>query len=208
MEILATHEKGLQRAVEILRAGGIGAYPTDTVYGLGARIDLEAAIARVFAAKGRDYRQPLPVLIADSRQLSLVAAKVPPIARKLAQRFWPGGLTLVLFKSPGLSSLIAAGGDTVAVRLPGHPVPVALSRGLGVPITGTSANISGHPSPVTAGDVAAQLADLVDFIIDGGRCPGGRESTIVDLTRDPPLVLREGAIPKEEVEKALAELGH
>lgn len=204
MNILASDEDGLRRAVEVLRAGGIGAYPTDTVYGLGARIDLETAIAKVFEAKGRDYRQPLPVLIADSRQLSLVAAEVPLIAQKLAQRFWPGGLTLVLLKSPRISRLISAGGDTIAVRLPAHPVPVALSRRLGVPITGTSANISGQPSPVTAEQVAAQLSDRVDFIVDGGRCPGGKESTIVDLTRDPPQILREGAIPREDVEKAMA----
>lgn len=203
MEVLASDEGGLARAVEMLRTGGIGAFPTDTVYGLGARIDLESALKRVFEAKGRGFNQPLPVLIADVEQLRRLVAELPPVGHCLAERFWPGGLTLVLRKSPIVSPLVSAGGDTIGVRLPAHPVPVALVRGLSVPIAGTSANLSGQPACATAEGVIAQLGDRLDFIIDGGRCPGGKESTIVDLTQSPPRMLREGAIPREAIEAAL-----
>jgi len=203
MEIISVDEKGLQRAVELLRAGGIGAFPTDTVYGLGARIDSETAIKKIFKAKGRSQGQPLPILIADAGQLRQIAAQIPPLAWKLAERFWPGGLTLVLPKAPPISELISAGGDSVGIRLPKHPVPVALIKGLGIPIIGTSANLSSRPSPVTAEDVITQLGEKLDFVIDGGRCPGGKESTIIDLTQQPPRILREGAIPWKEIEKLL-----
>jgi len=206
MEIISADEKGLQRAVELLRAGGIGAFPTDTVYGLGARIDSETAIKKIFKAKGRSHGQPLPILIADAEQLRQIAAQIPPLAWKLAERFWPGGLTIVVPKAPQISDLISAGGSTVAVRLPKHPVPVALIRGLGMPIIGTSANLSGQPSPVTAEDVITQLGEKLDFVIDGGCCPGGKESTIIDLTQQPPRILREGAIPRKEIEKLLTPL--
>ena len=201
--MLAPDERGVSQAISFLRSGGIGAFPTDTVYGLGGRIDLETAISKVFQAKGRDFNQPLPVLIADVAQLDQLVAGVPLLARRLAERFWPGGLTLVLRKSPGVSPLISAGGNTVAVRLPAHPVPVALVRGLGVPIAGTSANTSGQPATTTADGVIAQLAGKLDFAIDGGRCPGGKESTIVDLTQSPPRILREGAVSRKEIEEAL-----
>ena len=203
MEIISADEKGLQRAVELLRAGGIGAFPTDTVYGLGARIDSEPAIKKIFKAKGRSQGQPLPILIADAEQLRQIAEQIPPLAWKLAERFWPGGLTLVIPKAPQISELISAGGDSVGIRLPKHPVPLALIRGLGIPIIGTSANLSGQPSPVTAKEVIDQFEERLDFVIDGGRCPGGKESTIIDLTQQPPRILREGAIPMKEIEKLL-----
>lgn len=203
MEILSADEKGLQRAVELLRAGGIGAFPTDTVYGLGARIDSETAIKKIFKAKGRSQDQPLPILIADAEQLRQIAAQIPPLAWKLAERLWPGGLTIVLPKAPQISELISAGGNTVGIRLPKHPVPVTIIRGLGISIIGTSANLSGQPSPVTAKEVIDQFGERLDFVIDGGRCPGGKESTIIDLTQQPPRILREGAIPRKEIEKLL-----
>ncbi|MDO8635791.1 MAG: L-threonylcarbamoyladenylate synthase [Dehalococcoidia bacterium] len=203
MEIISADEKGLQRAVELLRAGGIGAFPTDTVYGLGARIDSETAIKKIFKAKGRSQGQPLPILIADAEQLRQIAAQIPPLVWKLVERLWPGGLTIVLPKAPQISELISAGGDSVGIRLPKHPVPVALIRGLGIPIIGTSANLSGQPSPVTAKEVIDQFGERLDFVIDGGRCPGGKESTIIDLTQQPPRILREGAIPRKEIEKLL-----
>lgn len=201
MEILSSDEKSLQRAVELLRREGIGAFPTDTVYGLGARIDSEIAIKKIFEAKGRSHGQPLPILIAEIEQLRQIALKIPPSAWKLADHFWPGGLTFVLAKAPQILELISAGGDTVAVRLPAHPIPVTLIKGLGVPIIGTSANLSGRASLVTAKEVIDQFGETLDFVIDGGRCPGGKESTIIDLTQDPPRILREGAIPREKIEK-------
>jgi L-threonylcarbamoyladenylate synthase len=127
------------------------------------------------------------------------------VARLLARRFRPGGLTLVVPRSPALPSLISAGGANIGVRIPDHPVALALIRGLGRAIVGTSANLSGQPSPVTAQEVYQQLGDRIDLIIDGGRCPGGRESTVVDCTAQPPRVLREGIIARAEVEKAIRE---
>ena len=203
MEVLSSDEKSLQRAVELLRRGGIGAFPTDTVYGLGATIDSEPAIRKIFEAKGRSQGQPLPILISDINQLNQLAIQIPPSAWRLAERFWPGGLTLVLPKAPQVSELISAGGSTVAVRLPAHPIPVALICGLEIPIIGTSANLSGQPAPVTAQEVIAQLGERLDFVIDGGRCPGGKESTIIDLTQKPPCILREGAISRVEIDEEL-----
>jgi len=126
---------------------------------------------------------------------------VPEIAWQLAERFLPGGLTLVLRKSPWVPGSVTAGGDTIAVRIPDHPVPIALIRGLGTPIVGTSANLSGRPSPVTAEEVRQQLGDEVDLIINGGRCPGGTESTVLDVSSKVPALIREGAIPRAELAK-------
>jgi len=144
---------------------------------------------------------PLPLLLADKSQIGEVAGPVTPAAWLLAERFLPGALTIVLFKSKSVPGFITAGDKTVALRIPDHPIPVALIRGIGAPIVGTSANLSGQPSALTAEEVYAQLGDKVDLIIDGGRCPGGRESTIVDLTGETPLILREGAISMEELKQ-------
>lgn len=192
----------IEIAVAILRGGGIGAFPTDTVYGLGASPFLEAAVERVFAAKQRPRHLPLPLLLADMAQVFQVVREVSPAAHRLMERFSPGALTLVLPPATSLRPLVTGGSGGVAVRIPDHPVPIALARGLGGPIIGTSANLSGAPSPVTAAEVAEQLADKVDFIINGGRCPLGTESTIIDLTGVPRLI-REGAISRREIEEVL-----
>ena len=145
---------------------------------------------------------PLPLLLADKSQIGEVAEPVPPIVWLLADKFLPGALTMVLYrKSKSVPDIVTGGGKTVAIRIPAHPVPVALIQGVGAPIVGTSANLSGRPSALTAEEVYAQLGDKVDLIIDGGRCPGGRESTIVDLTGEIPLILREGAISREELKQ-------
>jgi L-threonylcarbamoyladenylate synthase len=144
---------------------------------------------------------PLPLLLADKSQIGEVAYQVPPIAWLLADKFLPGALTIVLYKSKSVPDIVTGGGRTVAVRIPAHPVPIALIQGLGAPIAGTSANLSGKPSALTAAEVYAQLGNKVDLVIDGGRCPGGRESTIVDLTGETPLILREGAISREELKQ-------
>ena len=194
-------EQQIKLAIAILKKGGIVAFPTDTVYGLGADLLNEQAIDRIYKVKKRPPNLPLPLLLAEKSDLLKVASVVPEIAWQLAERFLPGGLTLVLRKSPWVPSAVTAGGDTIAVRIPDHPVPIALIRGLGTPIVGTSANLSGRPSPVTAEEVRQQLGDEVDLIIDGGRCPGGTESTVLDLSSKVPALIREGAIPRAELAK-------
>jgi L-threonylcarbamoyladenylate synthase len=194
-------EKQIKLAIAILRKGGIVAFPTDTVYGLGADPLNAQAVDRIYKVKRRPYNLPLPLLLAEKSDLLKVATVVPEMAWQLAERFLPGGLTLVLRKSPWVPGSVAAGGDTIAVRIPNHPLPIALIRGLGIPIVGTSANLSGKPSPVTAEEVREQLDDEVDLIIDGGRSPGGTESTVLDVSGKVPTIIREGAIPRAELEK-------
>ena len=194
-------QQQVERGVSILKQGGIVAYPTDTVYGLGASANLQSAVERVYQVKERPRNMALPLLLANISQISEIAEPVPPVAWLLARNFLPGALTIVLPKSKAVPDFIAAGGMTVAIRIPAHPVPVALIEGLGVPIVGTSANLSGKPSTLTADEVHSQFGDRIDLIIDGGRCLGGKESTIVDVTGETPVVLREGAISKEELKR-------
>ena len=194
-------QQQIERGISILREGGLVAFPTDTVYGLGACITLPQAVERVYRVKERPLNMPLPLLLADKSQITKVAETVPPIAWLLIQHFLPGGLTIILPKSSYVPAFITAGGTTIAIRIPAHPVPIALVEGLGTPIVGTSANLSGRPSLLTADEVYAQLGDKIDLIINGGRCPGGKESTIVDVTGETPIVLREGAISRKELEQ-------
>jgi len=144
---------------------------------------------------------PLPLLLADISMIYDITPSLPNIAEPFIKKFFPGALTLVLPASGSVPDIVTAGGTTVAVRIPAHPVPVALTKGLGVPIVGTSANLSGKPSPLSANEVYAQLGDGIDFIIDGGRTSGGIESTVVDVTREKPVILREGAISRQELER-------
>ncbi len=190
----------LERAATVLREGGLVAYPTDTLYGLAALPTDDQAIERLFAAKGRPRDRAVPLLIASPRDLALVAAEVPEVAQRLMREFWPGALTIVLRTAEGFHS--TAVNETVAVRVPDHPVPRELVRILGAPITGTSANATGGADPLTAVDVRSQLGDAVDLIIDGGACPGARPSTIVDCTVSPPRLVREGAVSREELVRA------
>ena len=195
----------VDRAIEILKDGGIVAFPTDTVYGLGGDVFNRKAAEKIYKVKQRPRDLPLPVLLADREQLSAVVDSVPEIAKFLMRRFWPGGLTLVMSKRASLPDIITAGSDKVAVRIPNHVVPLALIHGLGAPIIGTSANISDKPSPVTAEEVEQQLGSQADLIIDMGRCPGGIESTMVDVTGETPTVLRHGMIPEGEIKRACQE---
>jgi L-threonylcarbamoyladenylate synthase len=199
-------QQQVEQAITILKQGGIVACPTDTVYGVVAAINIEPAVERIYRIKGRPRSQALPILLADKSQMADVAKIVPLVAWRLADKFWPGALTLVLLKAESVPDIVTGGGKTVAVRVANHPMPVAIIRGLGVPIVGTSANLSGHPSALTAEEVRAQIGDRVDMIIDGGRCPGGIESTIVDLSGETPLILRKGAIPLEEIEQVCPNL--
>lgn len=200
----ASHEVSaeiLHRAAEVLRGGGLVAYPTDTVYGLGVDPTNDEAVDRLFGAKRRLPDQSTPLLIASPRDLANVVSEVPEIAERLIAAFWPGGLTIVLPKAPTFHSK-AVVGDTVGLRVPDHPVPCELVRLLGRPITGTSANAAGGPEPLSADDVRAQLGDAVDLVVDGGRCRGGTPSTVVDCTVSPPRIVREGTISRGELVRA------
>ena len=199
-------QRQVERGISILKQGGLVAFPTDTVYGLGVWANSQQAVERVYSVKERPRNIALPLLLANISQIGEVAEPVPPIAWLLAHNFLPGALTIVLHKSNSVPDIITAGGITVAVRVPAHPIPVALAQGLGAPIVGTSANVSGKPSALTAEEVYSQFGNKIDLIIDGGRCPGGRESTIIDVTGEEPVILREGAISREELRQVYGDI--
>ena len=184
-------------AAILLREGGVIAFPTDTVYGLGAIVFKAGAVSSLFVMKARPRDLPLPVLVASESQLREVAREIPEYGTELAKRFWPGPLTLVLPRHPMLPSAITGGGDTVAVRLPDHPAPQAIISACGAPITGTSANKHGGPEPRTAGDTQRQLGNRLSLVLDGGPSPIGVPSTVVDLTTSPPTLVREGPLSLE-----------
>jgi len=199
----AEAEGSLAEAIAVLKGSGLVAYPSDTVYGLGAAASDERAVTRVFAAKGRLSEKALSLLLADIEDMAPLCADVPPAAQLLAERFWPGPLTLVLRRSPAFQSAALGGGDNVALRVPDHLFLRELIRALGEPITGTSANRSGRPSCRTAREVRRQLGSAVDLIIDGGPSRAGSESAVIDITTETPRMLREGAIPRSEVERVV-----
>ena len=199
-------KKQIKQAVAILKNGGLVSYPTDTVYGLGACMTDTKAVDRIFQVKGRPKGMALPVLLADVTQIKDIVISVPPIAQRLADEFFPGALTIILPKSDYMPDIITGGGRTVAFRIPDHPVPLALIRGLGKPIVGTSANLSGQPSALTAMEVQAQIGDKIDMVIDGGKCPGGIESTVIDLSGERPVIRRQGAISVERLRKILPDI--
>ena len=199
---LPVGEEAIGVAARILAEGGLVAFPTDTVYGVGAHAFQAAAVERIYVAKIRPRDKAIPILLAQPDDLVLVAEEITEAAWVLAERFWPGGLTLVLPKTARVPDVVSAGGPTVAVRVPDHPAPLALIAALGAPLAATSANLSGDPSPVTAEGVEADLGGRIELILDGGRCAGGIPSTVLDLTVYPPAVLREGAITVEEIRDA------
>jgi len=180
------------------------AFPTDTVYGLGADAFNPTAVERIYEIKNRPKYQQFPLLITDVKQLTTLAEPIPEIAWFLARRFWPGGLTLVLPKTDSLP-LHLASGPTIAVRVPNHPVCQAIIQYLRNPIIGTSANTTGQPAALTAEEVRQQLGRKLDLVINGGKCLGNKESTIVDITHEPPVILRQGIIPSHEIDKAYKE---
>ena len=193
-------QEQISRGISVLKSGGLVAFPTDTVYGLGASSAIPRAVERIYRVKQRPENLALPLLLAEPSQINEVASYVSPVAWLLIRKFLPGALTIVLPVSKSVSRVITGGGKTVAVRIPDHPLAIALIQGIGVPVVGTSANLSGQPSALTADEVRSQLGDKIDLVIDGGRCPG-RESTIVDVTGKVPRVLREGAISREELKE-------
>jgi L-threonylcarbamoyladenylate synthase len=196
--ILLAQDPGTHsRALAVLQRGGLVAFPTDTVYGLGALAFNSAAVRRIYAAKDRSVEKAISVLIADPADLVKVTLEVPQVAVRLASRFWPGPLTLVVEKHPDLPETVSAG-TTIGVRVPDHPVALALLRSAG-PMAVTSANLSGRSSPSTAQEVFAQLGGRIELILDGGKTPGGIPSTVVDCTGTEPRILRPGPVSKEEI---------
>ncbi|MRR50923.1 MAG: threonylcarbamoyl-AMP synthase [Rhodocyclaceae bacterium] len=192
----------LVRAAELLKAGELVAFPTETVYGLGADAANPSAVAKIFAAKGRPADHPLIVHLPDAGHLDAWAREIPATARQLAAAFWPGPLTLILKRQPSVPDAVTGGQDTVGLRVPGHQLALALLSNFGGGIAAPSANKFGRISPTTAAHVRDELGDSV-FVLDGGPCPVGIESTILDLSGDAPAILRPGGITPEAISQVL-----
>jgi L-threonylcarbamoyladenylate synthase len=197
----------IARAASIIRAGGLVAMPTETVYGLAANALDEASIARIYAAKGRPSHNPLIAHVADAAQAASLAAEWPAMARELAARFWPGPLTMVVRKKAMVPSALSAGLDTFGVRVPDHAVALALIRAAGVPLAAPSANRFTEVSPVTAAQVARGLGAAVDLILDAGHTRVGLESTVVDVSSGRPVLLRPGMLAREAIEAVVGPVG-
>jgi L-threonylcarbamoyladenylate synthase len=196
----------IEAAAAVIRAGGLVAFPTETVYGLGASALDAAAVRRVFAAKGRPSSDPLIAHLAGVADVALVSPGLPPQAAALAARFWPGPLTLVLPRHRRVPPEVAGGGETVAVRVPAHPVALALIAAADVPIVAPSANLFSRPSPTSAAHVLEDLRGRVDLVLDAGPTAIGIESSVLDLTVDPPALLRPGGVPIEALRELLPSL--
>lgn len=194
-------------AADLLRQEGLVAFPTETVYGLAAMAENEAAVRRVFAAKERPVSQPLSLQVAHAGELAKVAAGISDKARTLIRRFMPGPLTIVLEAAAMLPEIVTAGQGKVGVRIPDHPVALALLQAAGQPLVVTSANRHGRPAPLDAQGVLAQLDGKIDLLLDGGPCPLGVESTVIDLTVEPPVILRPGAVSREKIESLIGAVG-
>ena len=190
----APDQRVLDEAARVLGRGGLVAFPTETFYGLGAAALDRRAVRRVFEVKGRPASMPLLVLVDSEAMVGRVAPEIPARARELITRHWPGALTLVFRAAAGLPAELTAGTGTIGVRLPAHATARALVRALGAPVTAPSANPTGAEPPTTAGAVLAHFGDALDLVLDGGPTPGGAPSTVVDVTVDPPRVIRQGAV--------------
>lgn len=189
----------LQEAAKWIRSGGVVAIPTDTLYALAADPFRADAVARVFAVKGRAAERALPLIAADVEQVAAHLGRLTSVGERLAQRFWPGPLTLLVTAPPTLANGVTGGTDRVGVRVPKDYVARAICRATGRPITATSANVSGQPATANPGEVERMLGTHIDLLIDGGATPGGPPSTIVDITEQPPRLVRAGAIPWDEI---------
>ncbi len=201
--IVDSSTENIVLAAAVLRGGGLVAFPTETVYGLGADASNRKAVARIFAAKGRPCDHPLIVHLAETGALERWARDIPPVAWRLAERFWPGPLTLILKRAPGVADEVTGGQDTIGVRVPGHPVALALLRAFGGGVAAPSANRFGRLSPTAALHVRDEIGGAVDCILDGGECVVGIESTILDLTAERPRLLRPGVIHGEDLAAVL-----
>ena len=198
----STDPQALRLALETLLGGGLVAFPTDTVYGLGALVQIPESIQALYTVKGREAAKAIPLLLSSPDEMDRVALAVSPMARCLAERFWPGPLTLVVPKHPSLPAELSSQA-TIGVRMPDHPLALALLRVTG-PLAVTSANRSGEASAVTAREVVGQLGGRIGLVLDGGQTPGGVSSTVVDCSGHTPVILRQGPISLEELQQALS----
>jgi L-threonylcarbamoyladenylate synthase len=202
----APQKRFILSAAEVLRRGGLVAFPTETVYGLGADAFNAAAVKQIFVAKGRPLDNPMIVHIASVSDLKALTDHVPEEAEQLIEKFWPGPLTLILKKSPDVPDDVTSGLDTVAVRMPQNKIALALIKALGHPVAAPSANLSGRPSGTTAGHVLQDFAGKIDMILDGGPVTVGVESTVLDLSQKPPAILRPGAVTQEDLAPFLGQV--
>ncbi|RPJ11417.1 MAG: threonylcarbamoyl-AMP synthase [Deltaproteobacteria bacterium] len=198
--------EAIRQAAEIIKEGGVVAFPTETVYGLGADALNPLAVARIFEIKNRPFFDPLIVHIADLDEMSRLAVEIPPNGERLVKRCWPGPLTIVVFKKEEVPDLVTAGLPTVAIRMPKHPMALRLIREAGCPIAAPSANPFGYVSPTTADHVREQLGNRVDLILDGGPCEVGVESTILSFSEERPRLLRPGGLTLEEIESVIGKV--
>ena len=206
IKINSTQQKEeIKKAADVLKNGGLVGIPTETVYGLGANALDEEAVKSVFVAKGRPQDNPLSVHISDFDEIYDLVEEVPESAKKLAEKYWPGPMTIILKKSEKIPDVVSAGLDTVAIRLPEHEIARAIIRQAGVPIAAPSANVSGSPSPTSAKNVFEDMNGKIPLIVDGGECTVGVESTVVTLVKDKPKILRPGGITPEEISEVLGE---
>ena len=203
METVVIKSDDLSFAVEVILRGGLVAVPTETVYGLAGNGLNADAVSKIYEVKGRPAIKPLNLLVSGLSVAETVCAEITESARILAGAFWPGPLTIVLPRREAVPDIVAAGGDTIGVRCPDHPKTLELLRLAGVPLAAPSANISDMPSPKSAKDVLAYFDGKIDCVIDGGVCTLGIESTIVGLSAEPYRILRQGALPEEEIRRAL-----
>ena len=201
-------DHGTGSAAEIICAGGLVAVPTETVYGLAGNGMDEKAVEKIYEVKGRPAIKPLSLMVASPEEIGRFAVEVPDAAKMLAEKFWPGPLTIVLKANPDIPEIVRAGGDTIGLRCPDHALTLQALREAGVPFAAPSANLSGALSPKTAGDVLKVFDGVIDAVIDGGACTLGRESTILDMSKKPYRVLRQGALPEESILDALTENMH
>lgn len=206
MNMVGVTQEIIKEAAAIIRKGGLVTFPTETVYGLGADALNPLAVVRIFEVKNRPRFDPLIVHIADFSSVEKLCSSVDERARKLMEKFWPGPLTLVLPKTQVVPDIVTAGFPTVAIRMPAHPVALRLIEEAGTPIAAPSANPFGYLSPTTAEHVREQVGKKVDLILDGGKCPIGVESTVIELTGKEPLLLRPGGLPIEEIEKVIGKV--
>ncbi len=195
----------IQVAADAIAGAKVLVFPTRCLYGLGADAFDRDAVEKVFALKQRPENNPVLVLIRNRQEVSRLAAEVPETAKKLMDEIWPGDLTLVFFARPEVPEILTAGTGKIGIRLPGHPVAAALVEAAGRPITGTSANLSGRPGAARIQDLPAEIADNVDLILDAGPLKGGVGSIVVDVTVDPPRVLREGTVPASAIQRVWEE---
>lgn len=197
-------QTGLKKAVNIILSGGVVAFPTESFYGLGVNATDEEAIQRLLSVKERKSGKPVLILIGSVQVLDQYVIHISKVAQELIKQFWPGGLTLVFDARPNISSLLTAGTGKIGIRLSSHPVATQLAQSAGVPITGTSGNISGQPASLSATEVFHAFGEKVDMILDGGKTEGGKGSTILDTTVTPPRILREGLVGREQLKEFIS----